>query len=162
MRLLAGRLFAAALLCLAAAGPARAEGGATVPPIDNPVVQKECGACHMVYAPQMLPTRSWQAIMANLGDHFGENAALPASDSATIAAYLVGHAGDAPGTAIGRRFMRGIPADATPLRITDTRFWKRGHSEISAARFGAPNVKSKANCVACHRGAAAGQYGEEE
>ena len=59
MRLLAKPLFAAALLCLAAAGPALAEGGAMVPPIDNPVVQKECGACHMAYAPQMLPTRSW-------------------------------------------------------------------------------------------------------
>ena len=162
MRLLPRSLFTAALLCLAAAGPARAEGGAMVPPIDNPVVQKECGACHMAYAPQMLPTRSWQAIMGNLGDHFGENASLPAADGATILAYLVAHAGDAPSTANGRRFMRGIPADATPLRITDTRFWKRGHSEISTASFGAPNVKSKANCVACHSGAAAGQSGEEE
>lgn len=162
MRLLAKPLFAAALLCLAAAGPALAEGGATVPPIDNPVVQKECGACHMAYAPQMLPMRSWHAIMANLGDHFGENATLAASDGTEIAAYLVAHAGDAPGTVNGRRFMRGIPADATPLRITDTRFWKRGHREISAAGFAAPNVKSKANCVACHSAAAAGQYGEEE
>ena len=162
MRLLPTLLFFAALLCLAAAGPARAEGGAMVPPIDNPVVQKECGACHMAYAPQMLPTRSWQAIMGNLGDHFGENASLPAADGATILAYLVAHAGDAPSTANGRRFMRGILADATPLRITDTRFWKRGHSEISTASFGAPNVKSKANCVACHSGAAAGQSGEEE
>ena len=162
MRLLAKPVFAAALLCLAAAGPALAEGGATVPPIDNPVVQKECGACHMAYAPQMLPMRSWQAIMGHLGDHFGENATLPASDGTTILAYLVAHAGDAPGTANGRRFMRGIPADATPLRITDTRVWKRRHNEISAATFGAPNVKSKANCMACHSGAVAGQYGEEE
>jgi len=116
----------------------------------------------MAYAPQMLPTRSWQAIMGNLGDHFGENASLPAADGATILAYLVAHAGDAPSTANGRRFMRGIPADATPLRLTDTRFWKRGHGEIAAASFATPNVKSKANCVACHSGAAAGQYGEEE
>ena len=162
MRLLAKPLFAAALLCLAAAGPALAEGGATVPAIDNPVVQKECGACHMAYAPQMLPMRSWHAIMTSLGDHFGENATLAASDGTAITAYLVAHAGDAPGTVNGRRFMRGIPADATPLRITDTRFWKRGHREISAAGFAAPNVKSKANCVACHSSAAAGQYGEEE
>jgi cytochrome c551/c552 len=162
MRLVPRLLLSVALLCLAAAGPARAEGGPTVPPIDNPVVQKECGACHMAYAPQMLPMRSWQAIMANLGDHFGENATLAASDGTAIAAYLVAHAGDAPGTVNGRRFMRGIPVDATPLRITDTRFWKRGHSEISAASFAAPNVKSKANCVACHSAAAAGQYGEEE
>ena len=117
MRLLAKPLFAA-LLCLTAAGPALAEGGATVPPIDNAVVQKECGACHMAYAPQMLPTRSWQAIMGNLGDHFGENASLPAADGATILAYLVAHAGDAPSTANGRRRIPSARRDcrsAAPL-----------------------------------------------
>ena len=67
MRLLPTSLFTAALLCLAAAGPARAEGGAMVPPIDNPVVQKECGACHMAYAPQMLPTRSFWTTALSIG-----------------------------------------------------------------------------------------------
>ena len=38
--------------------------------------------------------------MATLGEHSGENATLPASDSATIVAYLVAHAGDAPGTTL--------------------------------------------------------------
>ena len=134
MRLLPRPLFAVALLCLAAAGPALAEGGASVPPIDNPVVQKECGACHMAYAPQMLPMRSWQAIMGHLGDHFGENATLPASDGTTILAYLVAHAGDAPGTANGRRFMRGIPADATPLRCP--RKFSATRSAVSTPRAG--------------------------
>jgi hypothetical protein len=151
-----------ALVSLTAGSSAFAEGGATVPPIRDAAVVKECGACHMAYAPQMLPMRSWQAIMGNLGNHFGETATLSAPERQTIEAYLVAHAGDAPGTTQGHRFMRGIPADATPLRITDTRFWIRGHSEISAANFASPNVKSKANCVACHRSAAAGQYGEEE
>ena len=94
-----------------------------MPPIRDAAVVKECGACHMAYAPQMLPMRSWQAIMGNLGNHFGETATLSAPERQTIEAYLVAHAGDAPGTTQGHRFMRGIPADATPLRITDTRFW---------------------------------------
>jgi len=151
-----------ALVSLTAGTSAFAEGGATVPPIQDAAVVKECGACHMAYAPQMLPIRSWQAIMGNLANHFGETATLSAPERQTIEAYLVAHAGDAPGTTQGHRFMRGIPADATPLRITDTRFWIRGHGEISAAAFANPKVKSKANCVACHRSAAAGQFGEEE
>ena len=145
---------------LVAAGCALAEGGAAVPPIENADVTKECGACHMAYQPEMLPQRSWRVIMADLSNHFGENASLPEATRADIENYLVANAGDAPGSAQGNRFMRGIPADATPIRITDTRFWKRGHSEISAADFA--KVKSKANCAGCHTNAAAGVYGEEE
>jgi len=150
----------AALLSLVA-GCALAEGGATVPPVRNQAMLKECGACHMAYAPQMLPARSWKKIMADLGNHFGENAALPDVERTEIEAYLLANAGDAPNSG-GRRFMRGITADTTPLRITDTRFWKRRHGEISATAFASTKVKSKANCAACHGAAPQGRFGEEE
>jgi hypothetical protein len=150
----------AALLSLAA-GCALAEGGATVPPVRNQAMLKECGACHIAYPPQMLPSRSWTKIMADLANHFGENAALPDAERTEIEAYLLAHAGDAPNSG-GRRFMRGISADTTPLRITDTRFWKRGHGDVSTAAFTSAKVKSKANCAACHGGAAQGQFGETE
>jgi hypothetical protein len=152
----------AALAGLTIGGCALAEGGANVPPIQDAAVTKECGACHMAYAPEMLPMRSWKAIMGNLGDHFGENAALPEAERSQIEAYLVAHAGDAPDSSAGKRFMHGIPADATPIRITETRFWRRGHSEISASAFTSAKVKSASNCAACHVNAAAGEYGEEE
>jgi hypothetical protein len=144
-----------------AAGCALAEGGATVPRVNNQAMLKECGACHMAYPPQMLPARSWKKIMADLANHFGENAAVSAAEQAEIEAYLVAHAGDARNSG-GRAFMRGISPDATPLRITDTRFWKRGHGEISTAAFTSAKVKSKANCGACHASATQGQFGEEE
>jgi Dihaem cytochrome c len=152
----------ATLFCFATASCALAEGGATVPPVQNASVEKECGACHIAYPPQMLPMRSWRSIMSNLSNHFGENATLAGATSAEIEAYLVTHAGDAPGSTEGKRFMRGIPADAIPLRITDTRFWKRRHSEISPGVFSTTKVKSKANCLACHQDAAMGQFGEKE
>jgi hypothetical protein len=80
---------------------------------------------------------------------------------AEIEAYLIAQAGDAPNSG-GHRFVRGITPEATPLRITDTRFWKRRHGEVSPAAFTSAKVKSKANCAACHAGAAQGQFGEEE
>ena len=163
MRALARPLaLAGCVLSLIVASCAIAQESGGLAPIQDAAVTKECGACHMAYPAQMLPMRSWKALLGNLGDHFGENASLPAPELASIEAYLIAHAGDAPDSTAGRRFMRGIPAGATPLRITDERFWKRAHSEIDPTIFASAKVKSKANCLACHQGAAAGQYGEEE
>ena len=145
------------------ASATHAEGGASLPPVDNPATLKECGACHIPYQPQMLPARSWRAIMADLGNHFGENAALPDKSRAEIEAYLVANAADAPASmAYGWNFLRGVSPDVTPLRITETSFWKRAHGEIPDAVFSDPRVKLRSNCVACHGGARQGQFGEEE
>jgi hypothetical protein len=155
---------ALAAYCIVAglAARANAEGSASLPPIDHPATLKECGDCHMPFAPQMLPMRSWQALMSDLANHFGDNATIPDKTRADIEAYLVANAADAPGNSYARAFLRGTPADTTPLRITQTHFWKSAHGEVPSAAFSSPQVKSRANCVACHRGAAQGQYGEVE
>jgi cytochrome c551/c552 len=150
------------LALLASVGSARAEDGTTLPPIDHAATLKECAACHMAYPPQMLPTRSWQKIMGGLADHFGEDASLAEPVRADILSYLTAHAADAPGSAQGPRYLRGLGADATPLRITQMPFWTRAHNEVSASAFAAPAVKSPANCAACHRTAAKGEFVEPE
>jgi cytochrome c551/c552 len=152
----------ALLALLASVGSAGAEGGQILPPIDHAATLKECAACHMAYPPQMLPARSWQKIMGNLADHFGEDATLAEPVRADILAYLTAHAADAPGTAQGPRFLRGLGVDAAPLRITETPFWKRAHDEVAAGDFAAPGVKSPANCVACHHTATKGEFAEPE
>jgi cytochrome c551/c552 len=121
---------------------------------------KECGACHMAFPPQLLPARSWKKIMSGLSDHFGENADLAEPTRAEITAYLVAHAADAPGTANGRLFMRGVDPGAVPLRITQLPFWKAAHSEVPASEFRSAQVKSAANCLACHRSGGQGESGE--
>ncbi len=45
-------------------------------PVKDEVVSKGCGAYHMAFQPQMLPERSWEKIMNELSDHFGEDASL--------------------------------------------------------------------------------------
>ena len=142
--------------------PARAEGGAQLPPVDHAATRKECGACHMVFPPQMLPARSWQKLMGDLKSHFGEDASLAEPLRADIAAYLDAHAADAKGTKNAKRYLRGLAADATPLRITATPFWKRAHGEVSAGQFTTAAVKSPANCVACHKAADRGDFSEPE
>jgi cytochrome c551/c552 len=121
---------------------------------------KECGACHMAFPPQLLPARSWKKIMSNLSDHFGENADLGDAARAEITGYLVAHAADAPGTANSRLLMHGVAPSAVPLRITQMPFWKAAHSEVPASEFRSAQVKSAANCLACHRGGGGGEGGE--
>lgn len=141
---------------------AHAEEGAIVPPIEHAATLKECSACHLAFPPQMLPARSWKQLMGDLANHFGENASLPEATRAEVAAYLAANAGDAAVSKYGKRFLRGIDAADTPLRITQTPFWRRAHDEISAARFTSAAVKTAANCAACHKTAAQGVFGESE
>lgn len=141
---------------------AQAEEGLSLPPIEHAATLRECSACHLTFPPQMLPARSWTKLMGDLANHFGENAGLPEATRTEIEAYLAANAADSANSKYGRHFMRGIDAAATPLRITETPFWQRAHDELSAARFTSASVKTPANCVACHKTAAKGFFGEDE
>ena len=129
-------------------------------PIEDEVVLKECGACHMAFQSQMLPKRSWQKIMDGLTDHFGEDASLDKATAEHIGAYLTANAADS-GWWSGK-FMRGVKDSMTPLRITEMPYWVREHNEeVSARDWKKSKVKTKANCTACHRGAARGNYDDD-
>ena len=148
------RIVASITLALGLTTGTAVAAGKAVPAGAEMETQKECSTCHMAYPPEMLPVRSWRKIMGNLANHFGENATLPEPSRADIEAYLITNAGDAPGAPDGPVFVNDIPADATPLRITDTPVWNRVHGEVPESFFASSKVKSKANCVACHNMAA--------
>ncbi|MGQ7793561.1 diheme cytochrome c [Faunimonas sp. B44] len=135
----------------AGAGRLFADEYERLPPVGHAATAKECGECHMVYQPGLLPAASWAAIMDGLPDHFGEDASLPPALAAEIRAYLVGAAG-----AGGRR-----RADGTILRITEQPWWIREHDEVRASEWKRAEVISKANCVACHKDAERGLYDDD-
>lgn len=139
-------------------GYAQAGGGHYYAPVSDPVVQEECGSCHMAYAPSMLPARSWQRLMAGLDQHFGDNASLDAATAARVGNYLVSHAADAPGQPYRAKLVRSLPESAAPLRITELPGWIRKHHEVSAREWKDPAVRSKSNCSACHTAAPRGYY----
>ena len=124
-----------AALVLGLAGRPLPAEAVQLTPIDNAATLKECGACPIAYPPQMLPGRSWKALLGNLANHFGEDASLPKNVASEISHYLMGMSADSPTFNEGSVFMRGIPADQTPLRITDTPIWRMIHGDASQSVF---------------------------
>ena len=99
--------------------------------------------------------------MAGLKDHFGENASLDAATTKQILDLLTAGAADGPRS--DRHALRGLSADQTPLRITETPSWLREHGKgrVSTAALAKAKAKSPSDCVACHAGAAKGQFEDE-
>jgi len=140
-------------------GRAQAGGGHYYPPVTDPVVKEECGSCHLVFAPSMLPASSWTRMMGDLKNHFGDDASVDADTTAAITRYLVDNAGDAPGHA--SKLLRGLRTGDAPLRITELPKWVREHREVPKSDWMHQDVGSKANCAACHVDAAEGYFEDD-
>ena len=121
----------------------------------------ECGGCHTAYAPVLLPARSWRAVMAGLERHFGSDASLEPALRDGLESELVALALDAPG-ADPFVASRRMAATETPVRVTETPFFRFMHDEVPGHIWRRPSVASKANCVACHPRADQGRYFERE
>lgn len=100
---------AMALLALAAAHPARADGEKWRAATPLKTYTQECGACHTAYPANLLPAASWKRVMAGLGHHFGTDASLDATASAPIAVWLQANAGT------DKRLREGPPQDRITL-----------------------------------------------
>lgn len=136
-----------------------------LPPVGIPTmvpsqtVSAECGACHWAYHPSLLPRPSWAALLADLGNHFGEDASLPADEIGEIAAFYDRYAAEAWDTEAARRF--AVVAPGEPLRITATPYWVAKHANIAPETFAAAPVGSRSNCIACHRDADSGRFDDQ-
>jgi hypothetical protein len=116
----------------------------------RPAALEECGDCHMVFPAQMLPGRSWAAILSKMDSHFGEEASIPEKEVDEIRNYLNSNAADSPNTsAQDRHYMSGILPGSTPMRITQTPWWNQMHADFNFDGVKRSHVKSPANCLAC-------------
>lgn len=140
------------------------EGGGSrqLPAVSNAKWKAECSSCHMLYHPGLLPERSWQKMMGGLDQHFGENAALDAATRDEIARFLVANSADKLDNRRSSRINQSIPANAAPLRISETGYFISKHDEISPSTFKRSSIGSAANCAACHQGAQQGDFSESK
>ena len=147
----ATRLFLAASLALGAlpAAVADDDDDARRYAPSQPAWKAECGGCHVAYPPQMLPARSWRALMSGLDNHFGTDASIDPQTAADIRAFLERKAG-----------RERTPSAQPVLRITETAWFVREHDEVPARVWKNTEVGSPSNCGACHVNADQGSYGE--
>lgn len=126
--------------------------GLSVNPL--PKYQQECAACHMAYPPGLLPSGSWQHLMGSLNKHYGTDASLDDATLRELSTWLTANAGTY------KRVSEEPPQD----RITKSAWFLRKHraGEVPADVWKRPAVGSASNCIACHAGAAKGNFSEHE
>lgn len=124
----------------------------------NAAWNSECGSCHMAFHPTLLPVRSWQMLLDGQANHFGDDLALDPTTLAELREFARRNAAESALTEAAWKINRSIPAQETPLRITETGYWKRKHRDIADKLWQAPAVRTKANCAACHLDAEHGTF----
>jgi hypothetical protein len=131
--------------------------------VDHGKYLKECGACHFAYQPGLLPATSWERIMANLSDHFGENAELPADEVTIIRNYLLDNAAGRVNSALPRKILQDSNTKQPVIRITETPYFIKKHDELTPKMVkDNPGVRSFSRCDACHTRAAEASFSEHE
>jgi hypothetical protein len=131
-------------------------------PGTSEVYRKECGACHLAYPTRLLPKRSWEKIISSLDAHFGDNATLDEASRSEVLAYAVGNSAETGPAKVARKVLASLGAGETPIRITDTPYFKRKHHEVRAEVFTRKAIGSPANCPACHLTAEKGDFDENK
>lgn len=125
---------------------------------DNQAWQDACGECHLAYHPTLLPARAWQRILNEQDTHFDEDLSLDEAVIVEIRQFLTANASEQGLTEAAHKMINSIPADSAPLRITETKYWRKKHSDIDDKFWNSDLVGSKANCEACHRDAKQGWF----
>lgn len=129
-------------------------------PVTDPVVKEECGSCHMAFAPSMLPAKSWQRMMVNLTSI---SATTPKpktpppqrkSPSISLPTPAMRVA-----SALAANCSKALPRDP-PHNASRLPKWVSKHRKVPDWEWRHKDVRTKANCVACHSAAEQGYYEE--
>ena len=129
-------------------------------PVDNPTYKEVCGACHFTYQPGLLPSSSWEKILAALNNHKGTSLDIPPESKAVISEYLSANAAEHSSAKRSVKILKSLKGQ-TPLRITETPYIKKKHDDIKAEVFERESIGSRSNCPACHTTAKDGIYREK-
>ncbi|MEQ1504958.1 MAG: hypothetical protein ABMB14_22185, partial [Myxococcota bacterium] len=109
-----------------------------------------CGECHLAYHPSLLPARSWDRMLADQADHFGEDLGFDAPTVATLSGIAHGFGADLGAT---EHAARVAAEEGTPASITDSATWNAEHARLA---FGPDDHPSR--CLACHADAEVGSF----
>ncbi|TNF92291.1 MAG: cytochrome C [Gammaproteobacteria bacterium] len=130
----------------------------------SPIYVEECGSCHMAYPPGLLPSDSWRRIMADLADHFGDNAELDEQTAQQISDFLTSNAADKSKYRRSQQMVAvvGSSTGQAAMRITDYPYFKHEHDEVTDRLIKQSGAASLSHCNACHQRAVEGSFNEHE
>lgn len=120
------------------------------------VWRSECSECHLAYAPELLPARSWTRMLEEQSRHFGDDLGLDEAKIAQLAAWARGLS--RPDAWPGAALRAEVAPSQSPQRITETSFWKRQHASVESSAFKSAKVSGKHDCGACHADAESGIF----
>jgi cytochrome b len=116
---------------------------------------KECGGCHLAYPPALLPMRSWERMMKEQSEHFGEDLSL----SPNVARALLDEArADRTSTWAAWKLAHSAAATESPQRVSELGFWRRAHEALPPAAFKPPVSQGRHDCESCHLDAGSGIF----
>lgn len=141
----------------------REGGGAVVPPVTDAGWLAECGSCHLAYPPGLLPARSWEKLLGDLGHHFGDDASVDEATLQHLRQVAASGAAEVARTPLSS-WIVSAARGTTPDRISTLPALRAEHvEELSDARVTTnPQVRSWSNCKACHPNALQGRFSEGE
>jgi hypothetical protein len=100
--------------------------------------------------------RSWDMPASR----FYEEPPKSGATAGKITRYLVANAGDAGGQRYSSKLLKGVAAGVAPQRITELPRWVSEHRKVPDWEWRHKDVRTRANCVACHTAAEQGDYDE--
>ena len=87
--------------------------------------------------------------MGDLENHFGDDASLDKKDEKNILDFLVQYSAEKSTKKASFKILKSI-GNKDIIAMTQTTYWKKRHEDIPKSVFLNKEVKSKANCKACH------------
>ena len=138
-------------------------GKTDVAPVNNQLYIKECGSCHFPYQPGLLPANAWNKMMTNLENHFNSDASLNEADLQTLTKYLNDNSAEKNMQyKRSSRIVSSLAKNQIPDSISTTPYMIKKHEDIRKDLITQNEVKGLFNCMACHKTADKGIYGERD
>ncbi|RYA23017.1 cytochrome C [Malaciobacter halophilus] len=134
-----------------------------VPLVSNDLYINECGACHFAYFPGLLPQNSWEKLMSDLENHFGDNATIDKKTFQTLSKFLKENSAEKNmNYKRSRKIVQSIPKNKIYIAISKTPYIYKKHKEIKKHLITQKEVKGLFNCTACHQGAKKAIFNDDD
>ena len=101
--------------------------------------------------------------MSNLENHYNNDASISSANLQTLTKYLNDNSAEKNMQyKRSNKIVSSLAKDQIPESISTTPYMIRKHNEIKKSLITQPEVKGLFNCIACHKTADKGNYGERD